>query len=570
MQVKDKRREYDRLGKQLDDERSTFISHWTEIGENIAPRRPRFHVTDVNMGDKRFNKILDNTPVLALRTLKSGMMSGITSPARPWFRLDVDDPELAESQAVKMWLSTVTRRMISVFLKSNLYNVLPTVYGDLGSFATSAMLIEEDQEDILRCRSLPIGSYSIGTDHRGRVNMFKREFTMTVDQIVRRFGLDTMTGKIDWTGISDTIKGHWENDNKNQRFQVCHVILPNPDYKEGSRFGNEKKFRSTYYENHRSGKDQFLRESGYDYFPVLCPRWETTGEDSWGTTCPGMESLGDCKALQLMKTRLMEAIEKYVRPPMKGPTSLRNSRMSIIPGDVSYDDTPESNGGFRPVFEVEPRVRELMEAIMDHQKRIQRTFYEDLFLMLANSDRRQITATEIEERHEEKLLALGPVLEQLNQDLLDPLIEITFGFMYDRGLIPEVPEELQDLDIKVEYISMMAQAQKLVGIGSVERMVRFAGEVGQTWQGALDKIDGEQAVDIMADLLSAPPGLVRSDEQLKEIQEQRAEAEQANARAASAAQAAKAVKDLSQADMSGENALNAAIEGASSQGGIPQ
>jgi hypothetical protein len=75
------------------------------------------------------------------------MMSGVTSPARPWFRLTTPDLKLSELASVKTWLDSVTRAMNTVFLKSNLYNALPTVYGDLGVFGTSALFIEEDTED---------------------------------------------------------------------------------------------------------------------------------------------------------------------------------------------------------------------------------------------------------------------------------------------------------------------------------------------------------------------------------------------------------------------------------------
>lgn len=559
-QVIEKRQQYDALKTQLEVERSSFITQWTELGENLAPRSPRFVVTDVNQGDKRFNKLMDNTPIMAMRTAKAGFMSGVTSPARPWFNLATPDPEKAELPNVKSWTGTVTKRMLTMFSNSNLYNVLPVVYEGLLGFSTSAMLVEEDAEEVMRCYPLPIGSYAIAVDYRLRVNTFTREFTMTADQIVRKFGMNPATGTISWTNISESVKAAYETTKSQSRFQVCQVIAPNPDYKPNSPFGKHKLYISTYYEKGESEK--FLREAGYDYFPVLCPRWQTTGEDAWGTTCPGMEALGDCKALQLMQKRLMESIDKFVRPPMKGPSALRNTKASIVPGDITYDDTPDAAGGFRPVMEIQPRVQELMVAIQDHQRRINTAFFVDLFLMLANSDRRQITAREVEERHEEKLLALGPVLEQLNQDLLDPLIKLAFQFMQDRGMIPPPPEELQGLELEIEYISIMAQAQKLVGIGGVERMVQFVSGLGTVWPEALQKLDAKQTVDIMADFLSVPAGMIRSDETVDDIEAQQAEAQRLQAQGANAMNAAATMKDLSQAKLeNGQTALDAAMNG---------
>ena len=151
---------------QLENERSSFLSHWRELGDFILPRRPRFQVTDVNRGDRRNQKIIDSTATFAARTLRSGMMGGVTSPARPWFRLTTPDPGLAESGAVKSWLDVVSRRMSTVFLRSNLYNVLPILYGDLGTFGTSAIMIEEDFDDVIRCYAFPIGSYSFANNYK--------------------------------------------------------------------------------------------------------------------------------------------------------------------------------------------------------------------------------------------------------------------------------------------------------------------------------------------------------------------------------------------------------------------
>ena len=54
-----KRQQLDVLKAELDNERSSFIPHWRDLGEYIFPRRPRFHTHDINKGDKRNQKIID-------------------------------------------------------------------------------------------------------------------------------------------------------------------------------------------------------------------------------------------------------------------------------------------------------------------------------------------------------------------------------------------------------------------------------------------------------------------------------------------------------------------------------
>lgn len=564
--VTSKRQRLEILRAQLHQERSSFLSHWRELSDFILPRRSRFFTDDVNRGDKRNNKIIDSTATFASRTLAAGMMSGVTSPARPWFRLSTESFQLNEVQAVKQWLQVVEERMRAIFLKSNLYKVLPTLYGDMGTFATSALFMEEDLNDSVRFYNLPIGSYYLGLDEKLRPRFYWRDYQMTIHQIIEKFARDPETNEINWDILSSHVKWLHDSGNDQARLDISHVVFPNPDYDPNRLESKFKRFASVYYERGISSTqsdanyltteyDKFLRQSGFDYFPVLAPRWEVTGEDTYGTMSPGMMVLGDIKMLQTGERRIMQAVEKMVNPPMVGPSSLRNQKASILPGDITILDIQNGQQGFEPAHEVNPRIQEMEVKQAQVRERINRAYHSDLFLMLANSDRRQITATEILERREEKLLALGPVLEQLNQDLLDPLIDNTFSIMLKQGLVPDPPEELEGQDLKIEYISVMHQAQKTASLGSIERAAGFFGNLAQFDPKVLDKINMDQMVDRYADVISLPPDLIRSDDEVAETRAARAKAQQQMQQVEMAKQAASAAKDLGNTPIDENSAL---------------
>ena len=572
--LQSKRNQLDVLRAELESERSSFLSHWREISDFMLPRRSRFYTSDVNKGDRRNQKIIDSTATLSLRTLRSGMTSGITSPARQWFRLTTNDSRLAEVKPVADWLYEVTKIMGNSFLRSNLYNALPVLYGDMGGFGTGCMLIEEDFEDVLRCYVFPVGSYMIANNHKLKVDVFFRDFRLTVRQLVQKFGQKDETGEINWDNFSTTVKNLYDRGSLETWIDVCHVIQPNQAFNPRRHESKYKKYESLYYERGYQGagttgnymaneKDKFLRQSGYDMFPVIAPRWEVSGEDVYGTDCPGMTALGDVKQLQTEQKRKAQAIEKMVNPPMTGPTSLKNARASILPGDITFTDEREGQKGFRPAHEVDPRIRELMEDIQDIRNNIRRAFFEDLFLMLAQSDRREITAREIDERHEEKMLALGPVLEQLNQDGLDPIINLAFAYHLRQGRLPEPPEELQGMELKIEYISTMAQAQKLVGIGGLERHAAFAGQLIQVSgdRAIADKVDFDQMLDEHALSVGVPPTVTRSDEAVAEMRAARAKQQQMAQMAELAESGSKTAKNLSQAKTDEPSALTALTGG---------
>ncbi len=488
----------------------------------------------------------------------SGMMTGITSPARDWFRLTISDSRSAEAGPVKVWLDDTTAKMNSVFLRSNLYSALPNLYAEIGIFGTSAMIIEEDFENVFRCYQVPLGSYCLGLSDKLKVEVFSREFSMTVREIVEKFGRQP-DGKIDWSNISEQVKNAFEQHNLTLAFDIIHMITPN-EFFDKDRFESKfKKFRSTYYEKgarSESDKDKFLSEKGYDYFPVVTPRWQTTAGDAYATSCPGMEALGDVKQLQLGERRIMQAIDLMVRPPMKAPTKMKQSAAGIIPGNVTYYD--ESPGGtqFSRLIDVDPRINELVGKQDQVRMRISRMFYEDIFLMISQSDRRQITAREIDERREEKLLALGPVLEQLNQDLLDPLIDIVFDFMLRQEMIEEPPEELQGQNLKVEYISIMQLAQKLSGLSSIERFAQFINTaIAPLTQLNISKVNIDQLIDVYADITSMKAGVVRSDDEVAAIAQAQAQAQAQQQQAQAALQMSQMTKNLAQSPASEDNVL---------------
>lgn len=575
----EKRKKDEILLAQLKQERSSFIPTWRDCGEYILPRRPRFFTSDVNRGDRRNQKIIDSTATTAARTARAGMMGGITSPARPWFRLTTQDPEVAERANVKRWLHIVANRITTVFIRSNLYNALPIVYADLIVFGTSAMMIEEDFETVLRFYVFPIGSYLIANDDRGKVNTFAREFKMTVAQIVKRWGVKDQKGNIlNWHNFSVQVRTKWERGERQEWVDIVHIIQPNDEHDPKRLESKFKKFSSCYYE--AGCNDRYLSEKGYDYFPVLCPRWEVTGEDTYGTTCPAIEAMGDIKQLQVGEKRAAQAIELGIKPPMVGSSALKNAKTSILPGDVTYDDSQAANA-FRPAFQVQPKVQDLEYKQEQIRARIKKVFYEDLFLMLANDERSNITAREIEARHEEKLLALGPVLEQLNQDLLDPLIDATFDIMVrqsqdtngnfiEGALIPPPPEELNGIELKVEYVSIMAQAQKLVGIGGLERYTRFAIEVAGVNPDSMKKTDWDQLLDEYGEAVGLSPRVIRPDEDVAAMREEEAAAVQAQQQAELAERTVGAAKTLSETNVEDDSALKRLIDQSQAGQVVPQ
>lgn len=530
----------------LKTERSTWLAIWREIAEHMRPRGFREHRSDANKGDKKHGKIINFTPLKAARTLASGMMAGISSPSRPWFRLTVGGaPELAEAPAVKTWLSAAERTLREDIAKSNINKCLQSSYADLGPFGTAPLVVDEDEEDGARGYVVACGSYVLAVGPRGDVDTLFREISLTVRQLVKMFGKDKLSPA--------TLK-LFNDKQLDQRIDVVHVIQPNEEYSKGALGAAGKLWSSCWWEANSGDSVGFLRQSGYEEKPFMAPRWEVTGEDTYGHG-PGFAALGDCKALQLLEKRSAQATDKVVSPPMSAPTAAGTAVIDLVAGKTSFVDGLGAGQALRPAFEVRAEAITVFEAkIQRHEVRIKEAYFADLWLMLSETTG-TMTAREVQERREEKLLQLGTVLETLQDDLFDPLIDRLFAIALRRGRIPPPPEELQGRDLKVEYISMMAQAQKLLSVTGIERIATFAANLATLAPDILDKLDLDQLVDELADSLGVPPAIIRTDEAVEALRAAREKAKQQAAQAEQMTQAATAAKTLSETDTSGDNGL---------------
>ena len=524
----------------LTTERSSWITQYMEASRFILPRAGRFNETEVNRGTKKNQAIYDSTGTFALRTLAAGMMSGMTSPARPWFRLALADKELMEFGPVKQWLHDVAELMRAVFASSNTYNALHSCYEELGTFGTWCNFVLPDFNNVLRHMPFTAGEYALGTDNHGVVNAMVREFQMTVAQLVEQFGE---------ANCSTAVRNLYQRGTLDAWVRVIHIIEPRAHVDTTKKDNKAMPFASIYMEA-GSNEGRFLSESGFKRFPALCPRWVVTANDTYGRS-PGMDALPDIKQLQHEQLKKARAIDLQVDPPLQAPTMMKDHQNFRMPGGVSYYDGVGPGAGVRTAYEVNLRLDYLLADIQDVRERINRCFYTDLFLMVADDQRSGVTATEIAAKNEEKLIQLGPVLERLQNELLKPLIDITFDRLVEANipLVMNPPDELRGLDLDIEFVSTLAQAQRAVATSGMDRLLTTVGNLAAAKQdpGVWDKVDVDQAIDEYANAYGVAPSIVVPDDKVTAAREQRAQqmaAQQAAAAAPAMADAARTAGDV--------------------------
>lgn len=523
----------------LKGKRTSYELTWKEISSYLVPDRGFFdgEVAGQEKTD-RFKRLIDPTATIALKYFAAGMQGGLNSPSRPWFRLQSADPDKNKYRPFKEWFSQVERIMYAIFAQSNFYTCSHNVYMEEGSFGTGAIYMEEDFKKVARFNNLTCGEYWIDQGADGKIDTLYRECYMTAGNMVKRWG----------PRVTDAVRTARENNNIFQLFKVIHMIEPRED-RDVTRIDSlNMAYRSVYFEE--SGQD-ILSESGYDACPISVPRWSNVGAAVYGTG-PGQEVLRQVKMLQEMNLTKLKAEHLRVDPPTVGPESLRNKGMNTLPGGRNYMDQ-DKLGQFGPLFNVNYDPASAIEGIQDVRRIIERCLFTDLFIMMVEKD--DMTATEVLERKQEKLFTLGPAIEKQTDEYLDTVIDFVFTAALRRGILPPPPEELGGEELEIEYISTLAQAQKLAGLQQLQAYISTGIDLAQVNPEIVDKMDVDKIMDEVADITGIAPKCNRSDEDVQAIRDQRAQQQQAALADAEAQAQADRMKTLSDTNMEGPNAL---------------
>ncbi|MDR1377763.1 MAG: head-tail connector protein [Synergistaceae bacterium] len=545
-------------------ERNKQEPRWREQALQFAPNRGRFSITDEEKRDEiRKNSI----PRSIADEFAAGLGSGVMSASIAWFTLTVFEPQLGESEAVKAYLSDATEEMLAVMIRSNLYDEAFSTFKEVGIFGTGCLLVEEDDEEVFRCRAYTVGQYAIEHDRMKKVNRFCHTLKYTLEELAIEFGEEKlpmeMRRKLHMAETFEHIS--------NESYEVHHLIEENTEYVPDAEGQREMRYRSLYWLP-GTREPEFLRITGYHEFPVMVPRWRLVGEDLYGSENPGALALDDAKTIQDIETDERTAIELKVSPALLLPNTLANGSIDMRAGGVTfYTPGPDGAPVITPLFQVNFDHKAAAEKIEALRICLEKAFYIDLFRMWSADLRQGRTATEIQAREEEKVYALEPILTRLMYDFLDPLVLRIYAIMERRKLLPEPPEELDDQPYRIEYTSVLAKTQKrtsqlgldtLLGVG--QRIAELQMTVGER-PSILDNFDFDTILGLVSDMHGVPAGAILGKDKVNALRVKKQEAEQqqqaAQTEAAAvqeAPQLAKTAKDLGQTPMNGgqTNALD--------------
>jgi hypothetical protein len=456
-----------------------------------------------------YRLIMDSDPAYFADILSAGMMSGLSSRSQPWFKLGLGIPELEKLADVKQWLADSEKILYRIFAESNIYDCFQGAYEELGIFSTAAFGIYEDYESVIRGRSFTVGEYLLGNDSTGRLNTFARTEWKTVDQIVNEYG---------WDNCSTLVQNAYEKGQRDTYMQVNYLCEPNDNFISGRENFEGMKYRSTYWEAKSTG-NKVLKMTGFNEFPIMASRWKTvTTADTYGCGGPGWTARGDIKSLYRVLKDLFLAVAKVGDPPVIIGAGVEG-QAQLIPGGITRNSKETPQAGVTAAYQVNPDIAALQGLVQFLSDKISSRFFADLFMMMVTSNSREMTAREVVEKQKDKLLILGPVVGRVQTDMLGPAISRSFAIASRAGVIPPAPESIQGLPLNIQYIGLLAQAQRMAQTAALEQGVTFVGSVVGVFPEARDLINIDEGVRDYFDSIGVSPKVMRSPDEVAAIRQ---------------------------------------------------
>ena len=532
--------------------RSNYQTVWADLADYVSPSLGA-HIQRKDQNQQGFlkaSKILDNTAFEKLRTLAAGMLGGMSSPTKPWFRLAMPDM-IQDDNSVKVWLSDVEQRIRAVMDGGKFYEALTLAYMDLGLFGTAAMLIYADEKTTISCRPLPVGQYYFEADDKGEITGLYREMSLTLYQLVRAYGVEALPAQL-------------QLDYESKRgfdisYTVFQAIQPNKDFNPYVKGKDLNEYSDIHWLDGRH-EGRLLSYKGFREKPFCAPRWHVPAGGSYGTSSPAWEALADIKQLQDTTAFKLQAVAKNISPPLIAHEMFKNQPAAFMPKGIMFSGNLNEIYA-KPLYEARIDITPLQMDIQDLRQRINQVFFGDLWLLLANMEGIQPRSNlEIIERKGEKILQLSPIVQKIQSELLKPAIERIFLILHREGKLPPMPPAIQQMsgeEIKIEYVNELAVAQNAKDTVPIEQFVAFLGNMAAARPDVLDKLNGDEAIDLYSRALGVNPKMVVDTDEANAVRDARAQQQQQMAMMQQGLAAAQGAKTLSETEVGGGvNALS--------------
>lgn len=519
-------------------ERRQWEGMWRSLTHYFMPPSHMFsdHTFTNTSGTLHNTKAFEDVPAWSANTLSSNLLGMIANPMNKWFDFNFQVDNDPEDPDVLAYLQHIRDIVLHVLLlpEVEFYPKLHQVLIEYVVFGQGVLLITKGKNGLPHFRPCPLQECYFVLDDDMHPEIIFREIKMTARTIVKQF-----SDKVPQKFIEATEKS------PETEYKVYHAVYPR-DSHGYTKFATSKPWASVHYMpwpgdvGGNMGGQGFieLKESGFDKFPYVVPRWQRFSGETQARG-PGVFALPSVRLLNQIIKDSLKASQKIIDPPLILNRRGWLGKVKNHPRGISFSDGVDMDQLWREFGNTgNPPLG--IEWAERYSQQIQRIFHIDK--INAPEKRAELREVEVIQGEEERMRGMVPQLANL-QMAMGRIVELVSDILKDE--FPEPPGQLIGADLQLKYMSPMARAQKIIGVTNVNRtMNQFIFPLASLDESVIKKIHTGRLVDWIFEETDIPRTITRSNAEL----EQELAIEQQNAAAVQGVELAqgiaKVAKDL--------------------------
>lgn len=493
------------------------LSLWQTLAENFYPERADFTVTR-NLGTELADSLLSSYPLLVRRDLGNSFSAMLRDG--DWFQMTVNDPDYIDHSG-KEWLQEKSRWLKRLMYRREAGFVRATKEGDhdYATFGQPVLSVERNRNYnglLFRAWHLRDCAWWEGSD--GQVCGLVRKWKPTLRQAIDTFGLNALHPNM--------VKDHHKRQLK--EVELYHVWIETETYGEDT----EARYASIYLDTENK---HLIEEVFNDERHYVVPRFQTIAGSPYAYSPATVVGLPDARMLQAMTHTLMEAGERYARPPIIATSKVIQGNVDLSSDGITWVDKEydeKLGAALRPLAQDRGGFPIGLELRDDIKDTLQSAFYINKLALPEIG--REMTAYEVAERmkqyRRENLPLFAPVESEYNGALCEQAFEVALkmGLM---GSEQDIPESLRGNEIEFKFESPLTESEEEKKATRFNQVSQMLADAIQFDQGAAVNIDFDTALRDAIEGIGAPARWLNSREEVEQTRQQVAQEQAAMAMA---------------------------------------
>jgi len=481
-----------------------MMSLYQTLADNFYPERADFTIAR-NIGAELADMLVDSYPILVRRDLGDSLSAMLRDGK--WFEMGIDG---VPDQIGAMWLQWASKRLMDLINVRSANFVRATKEGDhdFVTFGNTVISVEPNKDkDGLLFRCWHLKDCSWFDDETGQVGGVVRKWTPTYRDMIKYFGKDNVHKDIGEAKGKDLMK----------EAEVRHMVIPSDMYGDDEITDNYP-YVSIFIDMTNNVEIE-IKGLNNKYYVV--PRFKTVPGSPFAYSPATVAGLPDARSAQQIQHTLLEAGERYARPPIIATEKVIRSDVDLSADGITWVDEKydekmgaalrpmaQDRGGFPIGVAIQERIAETLKS----------AFYTNK-LTLPDTGR-EMTAYEVSERMKQYRRENLPLFSPIESEYNGQLCELAFDIAMSHGFLgspQDIPESLLDKDVKFEFISPLSESEEEKKVTQFQQVIGVVKQAMEIDPNAGDNINMDQA---SRDAMSGS-GAPESWKQLPEVVEQK-------------------------------------------------